>query len=189
VCLAGQIEVYPDGGRSTPYVVTKWLRRAIAPLVAASRWERLYAREESKLVGRRDAEAAFLLAAPLIHLDPGVQGSCRLMVEIGIGESQRLSGATVEVDAGRVVSCIARLEGDPDACVVGSPATWLAAVVDGGADWLEFSGDRGFARNVVKGLHRALFRGLELAEGVPRASIVLICVISTGGSSLLPGWR
>ena len=45
---SGQIEPVEKKGRGTPYVVTDWLRHAIAPLSAAGRWERRYLGEQSR---------------------------------------------------------------------------------------------------------------------------------------------
>ena len=66
--LAGQIQRTPGRGRGTPYAVTDWLRRAIGPLGVAARWERMHAPEATAPIRRLDAEAAFLLAIPLVRL-------------------------------------------------------------------------------------------------------------------------
>jgi DNA-binding HxlR family transcriptional regulator len=163
--LAGLIEACPGGGRSTPYAVTEWLRRSIAPLAAAMRWERAHARQESKPLGRRDAEALFLLAAPLLQLDPDADGACRLAVELSNGEERLTGGVTVKVRHGRVTSCVARLDGDADAWVVGRSNAWLDAIVGGDVDRLDLGGDFRFARSVAEAFHRDLFIR-KLAEAV-----------------------
>lgn len=155
--LAGLIEACTGGGRSTPYAVTEWLRCAIAPLAAAMRWERAHAREECKSLGRRDAEALFLLAAPLVQLDEDVEGTCRLAVELSNGVERLTGGVTVDVRGGRVVSCVSRLDGDTDAWVLGRTSAWLDAIVDGDADRLELRGDFRFGRSIAEALHRDLF--------------------------------
>lgn len=155
--LAGLIEACPGGGRSTPYMVTEWLRRSIAPLAAAMRWERVHVREESRPLGRRDAEALFLLATPLLQLDSDAEGACRLAVELSNGEERLTGGVTVEVRGGRVTSCVSRLDGEADAWVLGRSGAWLDAIVDGDTDRLELGGDLRFARAIAEGLHRALF--------------------------------
>lgn len=155
--LAGLIEACPGGGRSTPYLVTEWLRRSIAPLAAAMRWERRHVPEASTPMGRRDAEALFLLATPLLQLDADTDGACRLAVEVTNGEERRTGGVTVEVRGGGVTSCVSRLDGESDACVIGRSGAWLDAIVDGDVDRLELRGDFRFARSMAETIHRTLF--------------------------------
>ena len=133
--LVGQIE--KRSGHESPYVVTDWLRRAIAPLAAAARWERRHLREHASPITSHDAEAAFLLALPLVRLSQGLSGSCRLVVELVDGE--RLAGALAEVDRGAVVSCTSRLNGTSAAWAVGPATAWFHAVIEGDSTTLEAS--------------------------------------------------
>lgn len=159
--LAGQIERMPGPGRGTPYAVTEWLRRAIAPLSAAARWERLYAPEQTSPIKRLDAEAAFLLAIPLLSLRSGLSGTCRLAVEVGGSNGDSMAGVLVNLREGGVNSCIATIRGHADAWVSGAPSTWLEVLMERGDDRLEIGGDRELAQAAVAGLHAALFGALR----------------------------
>jgi len=154
--LAGQLEVTPGNGRGRPYVVTDWLRHAVAPLAAAAQWERLWAVTGVEPVARLDAEAAFLLAIPLVKIPPDVSGACRLTVEISSGKEPRLAGVVVTVEEGRGTSCIARLKDQADAWASGSAPAWLCAVIDHDPHQLEIGGEHSLAASLVEGLHRAL---------------------------------
>jgi DNA-binding HxlR family transcriptional regulator len=156
--LAGQIERCPGAGRGTPYVVTDWLRRAMAPLVAAARWERRHLPDETAPIAKIDVESAFLLTVPMIDLPSDQSGVCRLAVEShnGNGES-RLAGVMVTVEEGRIAACVSRLEGEAGACAAGSVASWLRAVIEHDSGNLELGGDCGLARGLLDGLHGTLF--------------------------------
>ncbi len=156
--LSGQVVACEAEGSGTPYRVTEWLRRGIAPLTAAARWERRYAPEGSAPVARIDAEAAFLLALPLVRLAPELSGSCRMGVEMRTGNEHRLVGATAQVEQGRIRFCTIRLQGDADAWATGSAMGWLHAVTGAELDGLQMGGDQRLARSLAEGLHMALFR-------------------------------
>jgi len=155
--LVGQIEARPGGGRGRPYAVTAWLRQGVAPIAAATYWEHRHRVGAAPPFGRLDAEAAFLLSVPLLQLPGKLSGSCRLAVEISNGRKHTMAGVVVDAKAGRVVSCTTRLQGHPDAWTSGSPAAWLAALIDADPGALELGGDTSLARAVLDGLHRALF--------------------------------
>jgi len=156
--LAGQVIACESQGNGTPYRVTEWLRRGIAPLAAAALWERRNAADRSAAITRADVEAAFLLTLPLLQLPPQLSGSCRLGAEMRISEEHRLVGATAQVDEGQVAFCTARLQGDADAWATGSTMEWLHAVTASDLDGLQMGGDQHLARTVVEGLHKVLFR-------------------------------
>jgi DNA-binding HxlR family transcriptional regulator len=156
--LAGLVEKVRGEGRGTPYGVTQWLRMAMGPIAAATRWERRFAPGETPPVGDRDVEAALLLSVPLLRVSPALAGSCRLAVEVGNGRGDRLAGVMVKVAEGRVVSCISRLEGHPDAWAVGSPRAWLSAVLERDPELLEVGGDASLPRALLDSLWGALFR-------------------------------
>jgi DNA-binding HxlR family transcriptional regulator len=78
--LAGLVEAKIGDGRGVPYQATDWLRRAVLPLTAAVAWEQRFLQEPEAKVGAIDAEAAFLLAVPLIKLGQETSGRCRLSV-------------------------------------------------------------------------------------------------------------
>lgn len=161
--LTGLAEALPGNGRGTPYAVTEWLRRGMTPLVAAIRWERQHIPDRAIPLGRTDVETGFLLTLPLLRLPHDVSGQCRMAVELPNGTKRRLAGVIVELEAGRISSCISRLEGNPAAWVSGSPAAWLEAVIDADAGHLEVGGDCNLGRGLLDGLHTALFGGPTLA--------------------------
>lgn len=158
--LAQQIELSPNGdNKRRPYTVTPWLQGAMGPLVIAGRCERRYMAEDTAPIARIDIEAAFLLSAPLLSLADEANGFCQLVVEAGgrptIG---RAPGAQLEVEDGRVTSCIARVEAQPSSWVTGPASAWLDAVIEREAELLEYGGDVELGREIVYGLHDALFR-------------------------------
>jgi DNA-binding HxlR family transcriptional regulator len=160
--LVGQIEARPGRARSTPYGPTDWLRRAIAPLVAGVRWERQHLPTGTSPVGRIDAEAAFLLAIPLVSLPSELSGTCRLVVEIRNGAGERRSaGVMVEVREGAVCSCTSRLEGRAGAWASGSSGSWTSAVMSQETEALEIGGDSDLAVALVDALHGSLFGALQ----------------------------
>jgi DNA-binding HxlR family transcriptional regulator len=171
--LAGQVERAAGQGRGTPYTVTDWLRRAIAPLAAAASWERRYAATQTVPVRRLDAEAAFLLAIPLLHLPEELSGRCRLTVEVGSTNGERLAGVLITVQEGRIVSCLPSLKGHADAWTSGSVGTWLSAVMEGDAGRLEVGGDCDLARALMGGLHATLFEATTVVEGPERGPVRL----------------
>jgi DNA-binding HxlR family transcriptional regulator len=165
--LAGQIQARPDGGRGTPYVVTPWLRLAMGPIAAAIRWERAHARAQAPPVTKLDIEAAFLLALPFLRLPEHLTGTCRLAVALGSAAGEtRLAGVVIEVEEGKVVSGVSRLEGKASGWAAGSLAAWLRVIIEGEADQLEMGGDCDLALALLDGLHATLFR---LPTGVSTA--------------------
>jgi DNA-binding HxlR family transcriptional regulator len=154
---AGQVEARPMEGRETPYAVTNWLRLGVAPLLAAIRWERLHLNGSGVPVAGMDVEAAFLLAMPLLELEPELSGSCRLAVELPSSGEQRVAGVLTNLEYGSVASCMSRLDGSVDAWASGSIGAWFRALIDREGGSLELGGDGRLARILVAGLHDALF--------------------------------
>lgn len=142
-----------EGRRTTPYEVTEWLRRGVAPLAAGARWERRHLPGDTTPVKAIDTEAALLLTLPLLRMPEELSGSCRMGVEIGAGRKHRLAGAIAVVKAGRIVSCTARLNHSADAWIVGSVFGWLNAVIDADTGSLELGGNQRLARGLLDGLH------------------------------------
>ena len=156
--IAGLVEACPGHGAGTPYGVTEWARRGVAPLAAASRCERLHMGKASPPVTQLDIEAAFLLATPLAGLPAGAAGLCQLEVEAGSAGIAGPAGVQVTIEDGRVVACVSRLEPKPGAYAVGSARTWFSAVRDGEIRELRFGGSRRLAEDLVGGLHAAFAR-------------------------------
>jgi DNA-binding HxlR family transcriptional regulator len=157
--LAGQVELCPDGDRKRrPYTVTPWLREAVGPLLLAGRCERRHMAAGTPSITRIDIEAAFLLAVALIKLPSLASGVCQLAVETnGGGPEARPVGVRVEVEAGRIVSCVSRLESQSRNQVLGAAPAWLDAVIDRDAELLEYRGNAELGRELVDALHDGLF--------------------------------
>jgi len=154
--VAGLIEPHTGDGRGTPYGATKWLRYGVAPLAAATRWERRRSPDITAPVGRLDVEAALLLAVPLLRLPAEFSGACRLGAEIVNGKS-RLAGAMVSIRRGEVAGCSTNLQGHPDAWALGSISAWLNALLEHDVDSLELGGDCRFVRTLIERFHKTLF--------------------------------
>lgn len=153
----GLLDAVSGGGRSTPYALTDWLRRAIVPLAAAARWEHRHFPEEAVPPTSQDIEAAFLMSLPLMSLPKELSGSCRVAVRRVHRATSNLTGALVEVRNGVLRSCTTRLEGAPSSWAVGSTTAWFAAVTSGDPQLLELGGDPRLAAEVVEQMHGALF--------------------------------
>jgi DNA-binding HxlR family transcriptional regulator len=157
--LAGQIEAVPGESRGTPYRATRWLRGAVAPLAAGSRWERNRAAANSAPIGRLDVEAAFLLTVPYLRLPAETSGACRMAVELqGGSASSGLAGVLTTVDAGRVVSCVSQLTGPADGWASGTPTAWMDAILENDIEALEIGGDGDLVRELTGGLRSGLLR-------------------------------
>jgi len=163
--LVGLIEVDPDvdGAAGRHYTVSRWLRRAIGPLSVAARCERRHMPSTTAPIGRLDVESAFLLVMPLISEVPGAEGVFQLAVEGGRADTGRpWAGAQATFERGVVTSCVARLETQPVNWVIGLPSAWLEAVIGRDPDALRFGGDAETGREIVQGLHDALFAEASL---------------------------
>jgi DNA-binding HxlR family transcriptional regulator len=171
--LADQIELFPNGDRKRrPYTVTPWLREAIGPLAIACRCERRHMAAETASIARIDVEAGFLLSAPLLSLSETSSGVCQVAVESrgngsGVG---RPSGARLGFEDGRPVSCIARIEAQPENWASGTADNWLNAIIGRDAELLGYGGDAELGREIVYALHDALFRPERMAAAVGSAA-------------------
>jgi DNA-binding HxlR family transcriptional regulator len=152
-----QVTPAPGPGRGTPYAVTDWLRRSIAPL--------RHMEDTTVPISAVEVEAAFLLALPLAPLPQTLHGNCLLAVHTAKGDagasaspSDRLSGVIVEVQRGKIVCCAAQVDERPRNWALGTPETWLEAVIDGDLEGLRFGGAKPrLPAALVHGLHLALF--------------------------------
>ncbi len=139
-------------GRVTRCEVTPWLRRAVAPVTAAIGWECTCIPDRTPAPGRIDAEAAFLLAAPTLELPSEINGVCRLAVEFRRGSELDFAGVTIRVADGRVESCVARVDGEPDAWATGGVLDWFRWMRDMDGHRIEVGGDPSIANAVADGL-------------------------------------
>ena len=163
----GQLEAQRNGNgsRGTPYKATRWLRQAAAPLTAAVAWERRWVPAQTSAIGRIDVEATFLLAVPLLELPGDLSGCCRLAVEMRVESKLEYAGVMVTVEEGRLVSCSARLRGEPAAWATGTALDWFGWV-NGYADHqLEFAGDTALARTVTEALREVLLPVAHVQTG------------------------
>jgi len=160
----GQIEPAEKQGRGTPYVVTEWLRHAIAPLCVAGRCERRHMAARSGPITEVEVEASFLLATPLAPLAENAGGTCMLAAQTDPLEpseaAPKLAGVTVEVERGQVISCAPTISTEPRTWAVGTPDAWLDVVIDGRIEDLRIGGAHPqLALDLASGIHLALFRG------------------------------
>lgn len=147
--------IEPDrhsNGRVTRCGVTEWLRRAVAPLTAAVGWECTSIPGQTPAPGRIDAEAVLLLATPTIALSPEISGTCRLAVEFRRGSDLEFAGVTLSLSGGRVDSCVARIDGSPDAWATGGVLDWFRWMRGVREHRIEVGGDPSIANAVADGL-------------------------------------
>ena len=163
--LAGLVAPHPDGHQGTPYAATDWLRRSVMPVATAAAWERQHRPAGARPIGRLAVEAAFLLAMPLLRMPSAFSGKCRLAVELEKGDPTT-AGVLVCFEAGAVVSCSLRLEGQIEAWASGSPDLWVARMSGRDDLPLELGGDASMAEAVLQGLASAvaLSRPLDADE-------------------------
>jgi DNA-binding HxlR family transcriptional regulator len=151
--LANLVEPHPGDGRGTPYRATPWLRRAVVPLAAGAWWERRYL-SDPPLVGRLDVEAAFLLTIPTLDLPDGMNGKCRLAVELQGGSAPVFAGVLICVEDGKVASCSSRLEGEAEGWASGSAASWMRRMNGADGD-LEIGGDAELVRGIIDAIRKS----------------------------------
>lgn len=142
---------YPADQRTTPYIATNWLRRAVMPLTAAAGWEYSYPSDRAQPITPLDVEAAFLLAIPLLDLPAEFTGRCRLAVTLRGEESPGSAGVLVGFEGGRLRSCTSRLDGEADAWVSGPPDAWIRRAT-GVRGSLDVGGEIPMAQAVLDGL-------------------------------------
>lgn len=139
-------------GRVTRYLITPWLRQAVAPLTAAVGWEMVSLPDRMPAPVRIDAEAVLLLAAPALSLPPEACGTCRLAVEFGSGSELDFAGVTVRVADGAVESCVSRIDGSADSWASGSVLDWLRWMRGGDGHRIELGGDLALMNAVADSL-------------------------------------
>jgi DNA-binding HxlR family transcriptional regulator len=163
--LAGLVEPIPSGGRGTPYRVTLWLHRAMGPILECAYWERQHLRDAANPFTARDIEAVFLLLAPLADLPEGCSGSSRLVIETNGKHGSSLAGAVMQVDRGKIVSCVCRLATPADSSAVGGMSCWYETFLKHEFSALEIGGDANLAIELLTGLSRAIRRQMGRRTG------------------------
>ena len=146
--------------REATYRASEWLCGVAGILATASRWE-LRHEAGARLPARREVEAAFLLAAPLVKLPASASGTCALAVAQPREDGEtEIAGVQVAAERERLLVYELQLEPSPATWVLGTVEGWMQAVIDGDMDDLRINGAQvGLARIVVKGLHQTLFCG------------------------------
>jgi len=147
-------------GKGTTYVATDWLRRAIAPIVIAGRWERKHDPSFER-VTRGEAEAAFMLTLPLVgELPEEASGTCALTVlaaEERDGLPGEIGGVAVEVERGRIVAFSPNTALAPTNWALGTADAWFEAVIEGHPDALDFRGSQSeLPLGIVQAIHTIL---------------------------------
>jgi hypothetical protein len=149
----------PDGSETDEdavYAPTDWLRRGIAPLLAAAQHELRNKPEDAAPPTPLDVEAAFRLALPLLRLREGTSGSCALAVFLDYRTGTEPCGVTARFEDGRAVAIDPDLDPEADARITGSIVDWLDTVVTK-TKRVRAEGDRVLAGLIRQGLHRSLF--------------------------------
>lgn len=154
---AGQIVEHRANDGGAIYAITDWLRAGIAPLIASARLERRDPKEGMAPIDALDVEAGFRCSLPLVELPRELSGTCRLGINLEDDESGCLTGVLAHVDQGRVISCVAGLDGRADAWAAGSAGDWLDTVIEPDAAQVRTGGDRWLARALLDALHSSLF--------------------------------
>jgi hypothetical protein len=153
----GMVEAATTSANAPAHAATEWLRRGIGPLALAAQVERGDPPPGARPVDALDVEAAMLLVAPLLRLDEGLSGACRLAVRLGRPGQRHPVGVTIRVGEGRVLACERGLDADASAGAVGELDPWFTALIDQRPKRLRFDGDRRLARALVAACGTALF--------------------------------
>lgn len=146
--------------------ITDWLRAGLAPLIAAARAERRQMVDGAAPIEALDIEAGLRLAVPLLDLPEELSGVCRLGINPDGLPPSPLSGITVRVERGSVVSCRAGLGGPADSWAAAPAGAWLDTVIEPNEHLVRTGGNRWLAEAILEGLHRALF-GFHEPESSP----------------------
>jgi DNA-binding HxlR family transcriptional regulator len=151
----GQIAPIP-GVTPTRYALTKWMREAVAPILAVSGWEDRRELEATDPLARIDTEGIFLLAVPLMDAPNSLTGTCRLAIEIDNGLKPDQVGVVICLSEGRAISYRSDQRAEAHAWATGSIEAWTKAIGLGQKNEIEVGGDRTLATEVVTGLSRTL---------------------------------
>jgi DNA-binding HxlR family transcriptional regulator len=155
---ARQIAPAPRIRGGTPYILTKWLRGAVGPLMAAAFWEHRHTPVACEPLGRLEVETAFLLLAPLLQLRAEFHGTYRLAMELADHSDGALAGVVVTFDQGKPTSYRTDLRASVTGSAIAPAAVWLTALGGSEPPGDGFHGDRDVARAVVTSLRAAVAR-------------------------------
>jgi DNA-binding HxlR family transcriptional regulator len=158
----GQVGVLVGEGNEPIYAATDWLQAGIAALIASARLERREPRDDMAPIDALDVEAGFRCSLGLVELPQQLSGICSLGIRLEEDESSSLTGVTVRVDQGRIVSCEAGLDRKANAWAAGTAGDWMDTVIEPDAQLVRSGGDRWLARALIDALHETLF-GITVA--------------------------
>lgn len=155
--LAEQIETRARDSRGTPYALTDWLRRGLAPLALAGRWEHENEPSEAEPIAREDIAAAISILSPLIDRRKLPAGICQLSLSVPAGGARpkRLMG-TIEVASNGISWGSVYPRQKPDAWASGNARAWFTAILDGDLGGLRPRGDRGLPHDLLTALRAAV---------------------------------
>ena len=153
---AGLIETLGEGGEAL-YAMTEWLRRGIAPLIAAARLERVQHMKGATPVDGSDVEAGFRMALALVELPEELSGACSLRVKLDGPREDSSSGVTARIERGEVVSCEAGFEQKADAWALAGLDGWLNTVIDLDSAAVRSGGDSWLTDALISAIHHSLF--------------------------------
>lgn len=156
----GQIDALPKEPRGVPYVPTTWLRRAITPVVMATRCERRHMTDNPPITDV-EAETAFLFGLQVAPLPEDRHGTCTLAMQtdaIEIDEGQPLTGINIELKVDGTASWEVGMVTQPSTWAVGTAEDWLTAMLDGRFEILRIGGaDPQLAADVISAMRYAVF--------------------------------
>jgi DNA-binding HxlR family transcriptional regulator len=158
-------EVERDRG-GTPYTPTDWLRRGIAPLAIAARWEHRNRPPDADPITRLEIESAIRIVADLVELPVQTSGICQLSVRMPEGKRSRALGV-IEIEEGKLAFGGAYPQRKPDAWASGNVEQWFSLVIDAKARGMRLSGNRDLVRAVFDGIRH----GLLLADSPAGAPV------------------
>jgi DNA-binding HxlR family transcriptional regulator len=153
----GQIRAEQGASGNRSYKVTDWLRAAVAPLLAAANWEEARTPDAADPFDRLDAEAAFLLLAPLLKLPADQSGPCHLAIEVQAGRDTDIAGVVVDFSQGRATSCRSDKQSVVPTQAIGTTSVWMTVLSGQCDNGLEIIGNSELARAVVRSLRQVLF--------------------------------
>ena len=156
--LADQVEVGARETRGTPYAVTDWLRRGIAPLAFGARWEYRNETDGAVPIFRTDLDDVLRLATPKLGLPPELSGVCQLAVKIPHDEKQNRILGLLEVEEERISLGAPTPRHKPDARASGSVDDWFSTMLEADPKGLRLSGNRTLVQTIFDRLHDVLFK-------------------------------
>ena len=158
----GQVEALAGEGGEPIYAATDWLLAGIAALIASARLERREPREDMAPIDALDVEAGFRCSLGLVQLPRQLSGTCSLGIRLEEDESSSLTGVTVRVDQGSIVSCEAGLDRGANAWAAGTAGDWLDTAIEPDTQLVRSGGDKWLARALIDAIHETLF-GITVA--------------------------